>query len=241
MTYRADNTQAAQRFAVNPVQVVTLDLSRDDYSNGKFLSSIEGDFLIVESCDWPALICVIDQTNGVEKSIIARPGQTLEAPFKGITVLAPVMTPTGVPNVVNLRINVCKMGANINNESAFPSANVLSPMASLINTALNQQIQIPVPPATRYVNSMQVNGLGTTITSATISFFRSAVAQAQGATMVGYALASQSRFVLNTRIAGGFFVAEGVNIQVPSASLFAVIDIVGTGLAAPGATLVGFV
>lgn len=237
--YRPDNSQDSARYAINPFQVATISLYDINRTQGEYMPQFEGNFIYVEQLDYPVILTLIDSLSGVERSIILRVGDEIHASFKGFTLTHPLMARPSVSNTFGLKLTIGKGAVSRSNEFARPMMNMIAAFRQTANTAVNQIINIYIPPGARGLERIQVSGLGTTITGANLqplaggTLCSPPVIAANG---FNYNAPNQLRPVMNVRNAttsrGNQYVAEYEYLALPSYATELQVDILGTVMTA---------
>jgi len=235
--YQADNTQLAARYGISSFQPAVIGLEGVDLRPGVYYPQFEGDFIFVESCDFPVSCNLVDKSSGKEISFLLQAGKTVVAPFKGLTFYGPFFND---PSFTTARVIKLLIGKgekiSMNNDSAYPSASFFPPGRTIVNTAAQHLTAHPVPRGARVLTHVQARGPGTVLGALNAYFVNAAGTQIGSLNLQTetrtYAAATggfNGQIALTGRIVGGGYIAElPFPFVIPYGADEVLIDINGT-------------
>lgn len=250
----APDSQDSARYAVRPwdrIEVVVGNnplAAAPNRSGGVVLDQIEGEGLIVERADYPALLApVVGQAPIAEGAVAARDGLQFDVPFKGLWLQHPQLLTNVAGQLFVLSLVVYKRRGVLQNQLATAITRIPLSTRLVTNTGTVETLRIFVPQGVRALVVLDVFVTHTTLTSATVNFFDAAgqvilaptVQQQIAAAVVTYGSANTQ---LNGYVNQGGGVAGSpalirfdVPIPIPSACREVEVQLGGTGMTQPQA------
>lgn len=229
--YNPDTSQLAQQFGVNPFQKFAIDLGNVDRTNGLALPQLEGDFLYVARCDYPALLSLIFPGSDVNLSHYLYPGLEIRGAFKGAYLTHPLLT-TGTGQY-RLELMTGKgLRTYTDNTLGSPYAAHWPGYAVITNTGVSLVVDIPIPAGTRYLSSLDLLVGAATVTRAQWQLQDKIGASIIGATFpVPYnnttSAGGEATF---TTVANGVSTIQVRDVPLPTNAAVIRITVTGTGL-----------
>jgi len=236
------DSQASTRFGVVPFQRYELNLDNVDRTEPETFPTIEGESLYCERADYPALFNMVLPGKGIQSSHVFRTGTKVIAPFKGLSISHPLLTPVGLGRSVISFI----VGKSKNTEIDTSLGDSAMPMVAAFryptNTALQQQYKIFVPAGSRRIRKLAFIMPATTLTATICTFndsFNNGVASFASIkqqigpnifTYNGANIAGTNLKVTASAVTGQFYF-EAYDIAVPTCAAELFIQVDGTGLA----------
>lgn len=157
------NTQLA-KYGVNPFQRVEINISNVNRSTPEFFAQLEGEELIVERCDYPVILSLVNPSTSVEQAYVLRDGMRIRASFKGIYIAHPLLPQFADRQPARLSLIVSKNDAATDNSYANPVSRFPA-MYNVSSNAVSCNIRLYVPPGCRQIKKLKVFfGTYTTIT-----------------------------------------------------------------------------
>lgn len=235
--YKPDNTQAAVRYGVIPLQKVSIDLRDIDRSNGEYFASLEGDEIYVENADYPALLTLTSPAAAnVKIANVLRAGLRVKGPFKGLTITHPLLASGGLTQKWQLVLTLGKGGNLVDNNLSEPTWALPPSIGVTTNTALLVNISVQIPPGARFLRDLCITIPATAVTSATWLILSNVSAETVKAPLVGVyntANFANSYFASAVQTAGAICLRDGL-IPLAANAQSIEIAISGTGLAYAG-------
>lgn len=226
-------TQSAARYNVAPFQKVTINLQNVDRSNGQLFPEYEGDYFIVDACDYPVLISFVHAATNVQSALWAYPGMEITGPFKGIWLTHPLLSGA---QQCQISFVLGKGAGQKHNNLGNPFASLYPPYLITTDTAVAGALNFHVPPGARYINRLDFFGVSTTLTAANYNQLNATGGVCTGPLIPGFTSTSAGTGVM-TLGPGTATSKSAFDVDIPLISNCASIQIntVGTGLSLAGA------
>lgn len=252
--YKPDNTQQSARYSIAPFRHEVISLKGVNRADGETFPQPEGQWLYVMGTDFPVQISFVNAATGSRQTVIASTGMFVDAPFKGLTLAHPLITTPGAGNANdNLSLHLLLgSGAGpqlFENDFAFPFAAMQSAWREDAGTqsGTERHIAIFVPTGARYLKTLQVEGIATTLTSADVAL-RAGIFPSQSQcqalqftangnvynNVFGYGESMVTRVSTGVGAASPRGIAVAQDINIPTYCNELAVSFYGTGLAALG-------
>lgn len=243
-----DNSLQTAQWNVVPFRKETFQLDGKDRSQGEVIPSLEGNFLYVETCDYPVLLSFVNRLTLERQCIVAHVGLQIHTPFKEITVTHPLLTTTnGVPYNMSLITGHGDCPREVYNQYAFPFSG-LPPSAIVTESGIALTLGLFVPPGARWCSDLNLTLTATTLTSASWQVLTGITGTLRGipapqltsdpgGTVYAGPNFAQGAMDITTPYAG-VFRARDFNIPLADTAQQLAINCVGTGIVF-GASVVG--
>jgi hypothetical protein len=234
--YLPDNTQSAQQYGVIPMQRVEIMLNGMDRSNGEQFPQLEGDGFYILACDYPFLMSVVDRFTNRESTIYCIPGVRFSGSFKGATITHPLITASNGGARAAFALLKGKE-TNFDNQLSNPFPSFYPPVNVITDTGILGTVDIYVPPNTRFIQSVQVTFLATTVTSPLTLSQMNGSAALGGQTVPGFGQTSGTTVRTLAPVSAGFAIAEFTGIPIVRDCTALRLVAVGTGMSFSAANL----
>jgi len=241
--YQPDSL-ASSRYGINPFQRIELNIGGVDRTNAEFFPTFEGEELYVERCDFPVLFTLVGPSSGVATSFVAATGKRLRAPFKGIYIAHPLLSPT-FAGKFSISLIISKHAAGYDNSLGDQSLAMLPAFRMTVNTGATQNMAVYVPPGARRIRSFQNVVTATGLTQAFLNLVDQdgvtvqnivSISQLQAGAVVAYNQAAAASYALKTTamVIASQVLIEAYDIMLPSNTRELLIGISGTTVSGLG-------